>query len=123
MDGHGNHVVPAECFWMTYLDGGVPVPIPVDSAGLTPRAGGFTFPAHDGHRAAIKDARQMDHYRRVRRNARRMPEVAARLGGEDLLVHLMYGDIDECCRLFEAPPTTTAPAAAGQHATYYVPNC
>ena len=59
------------------LAGVPPVPIPADSAGLTPRAGGFTFPAHDGHRAAIKAARQMDHYRRVRRNARRMPEVAA----------------------------------------------
>lgn len=117
MDGRGNHVVP-ECFWMTYLDG-VPVPIPADSAGLTPRAGGFTFPAHDGHRAAIKAARQMDHYRRVRRNARRMPEVAARLGGEDVLVHLMYGDIDECCRLFAAPPI----APAGLYTNCYVPNC
>lgn len=112
MDGHGNNVLP-DCFWTTCLDG-VPVPIP-----LTPRAGGFTFPAHDGHRAAIKAARQMDHYRRVRRNARRMPEVAARLGGEDALVHLMYGDIDECCRLFES----TQIAPAGPYTTCYVPNC
>ena len=56
MDVRGNNVVP-ECFWMTYLDDGVPVLIPADSVGLTPRAGGFTFPAHDGHRAAIKAAR------------------------------------------------------------------
>lgn len=119
MDGGGGNHVVQECFWMTYSDG-VQVPIPADSAGLMPRAGGFTFPAHDGHRAAIKAARQMDHYRRVRRNARRMPEVAARLGGEDVLVQLMYGDIDECCRLFEAP--SVVPAAGVYSSCYHVPN-
>jgi hypothetical protein len=122
MDGHSNNAAVAvpESFSMVCLDGVmVQVPVPEDSASLIPLAGGgFKFPAHDGHRAMIKTAKQMDHYQRVRRNARGMPEVAARLGGEDALVELMYGDVDEACSVFRVPPI--APTT-GPYANYYVP--
>ena len=122
MDGHSSNtaVTVPESFSMVCLDGVmVRVPVPEDSASLIPLAGGgFKFPAHDGHRAMIKTAKQMDHYQRVRRNARGMPEVAARLGGEDALVDLMYGDVDEACSVFRVPPI--APTT-GPYANYYVP--
>ena len=109
----GGNAAPA-CFCVAYVDG-VRVPIP-DNVGLVAHAGGFTFPAHEGHRAAIKAARQIDHYRRVRSWARRTPELAAAFGGEDVLVDLVYGDIDEFGRVLDG-----APIAPGVYATY-VPN-
>jgi hypothetical protein len=41
----------------------------LDIYSLIPWPAAASFPAHDGHRAMIKTARQMDHYQRVRRNA------------------------------------------------------
>jgi len=73
-------------------------------------------PRDEAPRAAVKVARQVDHYRRVRCQARRMPELAAVVGGEDALVDLIYGDIDEFGRVLEGAPITP-----GVYATY-VPN-
>ena len=106
MDGHGNNVVP-ECFWMTYLSG-VPVPIPADSAGR---------PHPAGRRLHLPRARRAPRGDQGREADGSLPAGAAKreadAGGGGVLVHLMYGDIDECCRLFGAP--TTAPA--GLYAT------
>jgi hypothetical protein len=79
-------------------------------------SGGFTFPAHEGHLATVKAARQMDHYRRVRNWARRTPGLAAVFGGKEVLVDLVYGDIDEFGWVLDG-----APIAPGMYATY-VPN-
>ena len=111
--GHGS-AAPAAYFCVAYV-GGVCVPVP-DNVGLVAPAGGFTFPADEAQRAAVKVARQMDHYHRVRRRARRMPELAAVVGGEDALVDLIYGYVDEFGRVLEG-----APIASGVYATY-VPN-
>jgi len=111
--GSRGNAAPA-CFCVTYVDG-VRVLIP-DNVGLVAQAGGFTFPADEAQRAAVNVARQVDHYRRVRRQARRMPELAAVVGGEDALVDLIYGDIDEFGRVLEGAPITP-----GVYATY-VPN-
>ena len=102
MDGGGgvSSVAAPACLCVPHVDG-VLVPIPGDVGLLLERTGGFIYPAHEGHRAAAKAARQMDHYRRVRRNAKRMPEVASKfIGGEDTLVELMYGDVDESASCF-----------------------
>ncbi|CAN6244485.1 unnamed protein product [Urochloa humidicola] len=111
MDGGGS-VAPANVY-VAYVDG---ERVLIPNAGLVERAGGFTFPANEAQRAAAKAARQMDHYRPVRGHARRMPELARLVGGEDALADLMYGDVDVLGQLIDG-----APIAPGVYA-YYVPN-
>ncbi|CAO2038222.1 unnamed protein product [Urochloa humidicola] len=109
----GGRVAPANIY-VAYVDGErVLVP---NAGGLVERAGGFTFPANEAQRAAAKAARQMDHYRRVRGHARRMPELAKLVGGEDALIDLMYGDVDVFGQLIDG-----SPIAPGVYAAY-VPN-
>ncbi|CAL4887632.1 unnamed protein product [Urochloa decumbens] len=109
----GGGVAPANVY-VAYVDG-ERVLIP-NAGGHVERAGGFTFPANEAQRAAAKEARQMDHYRRVRAHARRMPELARLVGGEDALADLMYGDVDVLGRVIDG-----APVAPGVYAAY-VPN-
>ncbi|CAL5057999.1 unnamed protein product [Urochloa decumbens] len=111
--GGVSSVAPANVY-VAYV-GGERVVVP-NAGGLVERAGGFTFPANEAQRAAAKEARQMDHYRRVRGHARRMPELARLVGGEDALADLMYGDVDVLGRVIDG-----APVAPGVYAAY-VPN-